>query len=138
MGALDHQVGGSHYVGRAIQPVEFWKANLLGGCESSIVKYLTRWRDKGGVEDLRKARHFLEIIREDKDYQQYMTDVRLAYPILAPRCLVPREYNDANRIPEPEREIIQRIWIWNCIPDVYQLDQAARLLDELIEASWVG
>ena len=64
MSALDVQVGGAHYTGRAIQPVEFSHANGLGFCEGSIVKYVTRWRDKGGVDDLRKIKHYVDLLIE--------------------------------------------------------------------------
>lgn len=53
--ALDTQIGGSHYKDQAIQPVEYIHANGLGFIEGSIVKYVTRWQAKGGVEDLKKV-----------------------------------------------------------------------------------
>jgi len=62
--ALDTQVGGDHYAQMAIQPVEYITANRLGYCEGSVVKYVSRYRDKGGLEDLKKAKHFLEILIE--------------------------------------------------------------------------
>lgn len=55
------QVGGAHYKTLAIQPTEFCMRNGLDFCIGSILKYLTRWRSKNGIEDLRKARHFVEI-----------------------------------------------------------------------------
>ena len=64
MSALDTQVGGNHYKGRAIQPVQYIHANSLGFIEGSVVKYVTRWRDKGGVADLEKARHLLALLIE--------------------------------------------------------------------------
>lgn len=64
MSALDTQVAGTHYVGRAIQPVEYIHANGLGFCEGSVIKYVTRWRDKGGIADLEKAKHFIELLIE--------------------------------------------------------------------------
>lgn len=64
MSALDTQVGGNHYKGRAIQPVQYIHANSLGFIEGSVVKYVTRWRDKGGVSDLEKARHLLALLIE--------------------------------------------------------------------------
>ena len=64
MSALDTQVGGNHYKGRAIQPVQYIHANGLGFIEGSVVKYVTRWRDKGGVADLEKARHLLALLIE--------------------------------------------------------------------------
>lgn len=60
--ALDTQVGGSHYAGRAIQPIEFILENELGYCEGNVIKYVTRHRDKGGVEDLKKAIHYLQLL----------------------------------------------------------------------------
>lgn len=61
---LDVQVAGDHYKSLAIQPVEFCHANGIGFLEGSAIKYLTRWRDKNGVEDLRKARHFIDLLIE--------------------------------------------------------------------------
>jgi hypothetical protein len=58
------QVGGTHYSKHKIQPWDYVAANDLGYFEGSIVKYITRWRDKGGVEDLKKARHFLDKLIE--------------------------------------------------------------------------
>jgi hypothetical protein len=57
-------VGGTHYSKHKIQPWDYVAANDLGYFEGSIVKYITRWRDKGGVEDLKKARHFLDKLIE--------------------------------------------------------------------------
>jgi len=64
MSALNQQVGGQHYKTMAIQPVEFIHKNAIGFIEGSIIKYVSRWRLKGGVEDLRKAQHFLQILIE--------------------------------------------------------------------------
>lgn len=62
MSALDVQIGGSHYKDKAIQPVEYIHANGLGFCEGNVVKYVTRWKEKNGVADLEKARHYLDIL----------------------------------------------------------------------------
>lgn len=59
---LDTQVGGGHYKSLAIQPVEYVHKNGIGYIEGSVIKYVTRWRNKNGVEDLKKARHFLDIL----------------------------------------------------------------------------
>ena len=58
------QIGGTHYSKHKIQPWDYVAANDLGYFEGSIIKYITRWRDKGGVEDLKKARHFLDKLIE--------------------------------------------------------------------------
>lgn len=65
MSAKDHQVGGSHYNSLFIQPIEYILENGLGYCEGNVVKYVTRWKDKGGVEDLRKARQYIDFLIED-------------------------------------------------------------------------
>ena len=62
--ALDVQVGGDHYKKLQIQPVEYIHANRLPFIEGSIVKYITRWRDKGGVKDLEKVKHFVDLLLE--------------------------------------------------------------------------
>ena len=62
MSAFDRQVGGNHYKTMMIQPLEYALANDLGICEHAVVKYISRWRDKGGVSDLRKAAHYIEIL----------------------------------------------------------------------------
>jgi hypothetical protein len=62
--ALNKQVGGSHYRDKGIQPIIYIHANDLGFCEGNVVKYVTRWRDKNGVADLRKAIHYLELLIE--------------------------------------------------------------------------
>jgi len=64
MSALDQQEGGDHYKSMAIQPVEYIQRNGLGFIEGCVVKYVSRWRQKGGVDDLKKARHFLDILIE--------------------------------------------------------------------------
>lgn len=58
------QVDGSHYTGKQIQPWDYIAANKLGYFEGNVVKYVSRWRDKGGVSDLRKAKHYLEKLIE--------------------------------------------------------------------------
>lgn len=67
MAALDTQEGGNHYKDKAIQPVEYIMANNIGFMEGSVIKYVTRWKDKGGVGDLRKAKHFLEMLIESQE-----------------------------------------------------------------------
>ena len=64
MSALDKQEGGSHYNKLRIQPVEYIHANQIPFIEGSIIKYATRWKDKGGIEDLKKIIHFAELLIE--------------------------------------------------------------------------
>lgn len=62
--ALDRQEGGDHYKNKSIQPVEYCMANSIGFMEGSVIKYVSRWKDKGGVQDLKKAKHFIELLIE--------------------------------------------------------------------------
>jgi hypothetical protein len=62
MSALEKQVGGSHYKDMAIQPIEYIHKNGLGFCEGNIVKYITRWKTKNGIEDLKKVIHYAELL----------------------------------------------------------------------------
>ena len=62
--ANDVQVAGTHYKSKAIQPWDYIVGNNLGYLEGNIVKYVSRWKDKGGVDDLRKARHYLDKLIE--------------------------------------------------------------------------
>jgi hypothetical protein len=58
------QVGGSHYASMAIQPFEYIHANGIGFAEGCVIKYVSRWKAKGGIEDLKKAKHFLDLLIE--------------------------------------------------------------------------
>lgn len=61
---LSNQVDGTHYKLMSIQPVEFIHANRLGYFEGNVVKYVSRWKTKNGIADLRKAIHYLELLIE--------------------------------------------------------------------------
>jgi hypothetical protein len=63
-GANVIQHGGTHYKVMAIEPWDYILANGLGYCEGNAIKYLTRWKDKGGVEDLKKAQHYIQKLIE--------------------------------------------------------------------------
>ena len=64
MSALDKQEGGGHYKKLTIQPVEYIHANKLPFIEGNVVKYITRWREKNGIGDLRKVIHYVELLIE--------------------------------------------------------------------------
>lgn len=71
--ALDLQVGGDHYKGCGIQPVEYIHANNLGYLEGNVIKYITRHRTKGeGRKDIEKAIHYAQLILE-LEYNQKET-----------------------------------------------------------------
>ena len=62
--SLNIQIGGDHYTKLKIQPMEYSMANGLDACQHTIIKYVTRFRDKNGLEDLKKAQHTLDMLIE--------------------------------------------------------------------------
>lgn len=61
--ANKRQVGGNHYD----KPIKTWDYILANGIpfmEGNIIRYVTRWREKGGVQDLEKAQHYLQKLIE--------------------------------------------------------------------------
>jgi hypothetical protein len=59
------QVGGNHYTSKSVQPweaMESWMSEeaFKGYIWGNVIKYMARWEDKGGVEDLKKAHHYLD------------------------------------------------------------------------------
>jgi hypothetical protein len=62
MKSYKKQVGGSHYKKYKIQPVEFIVKNNIGFVEGNIIKYVLRFKEKGGVQDLEKAKHYIELL----------------------------------------------------------------------------
>ena len=59
----DQQVAGTHYQ-KAIQPWDIISEWKLDFWEGNVVKYILRWKDKDGVQDLKKAKHYLEYLIE--------------------------------------------------------------------------
>lgn len=62
--ANDHQVGGSHYNQGSIQPWDYILDQGLGYLEGNVVKYVSRYKRKNGLQDLLKARHYLDKLIE--------------------------------------------------------------------------
>jgi hypothetical protein len=73
MSALKDQVSGDHYKDKIIQPVEYIYMNGIGYMEGNVIKYITRWKDKGGVNDLRKAKHYIELLIELNEKKDQIT-----------------------------------------------------------------
>ena len=63
----DKQVGGNHYQNMKIQPAEFINKNKLPFAEGNAIKYICRHINKGGEQDLEKAKHYIDMII-DRDY----------------------------------------------------------------------
>ena len=73
MKASETQQGGDHYKRYAIQPTEFIHKNGLDFIQGNVIKYVMRYRDKNGKQDLLKAKHYIELLLEyeyGKDYER--------------------------------------------------------------------
>ena len=66
--AIDKQIGGSHYMYMEIQPAQFINKNKILFAEGNAIKYICRHSEKGGIKDIDKAIHYLEMIKE-RDYK---------------------------------------------------------------------
>ena len=71
MSVWKKQIGGKHYIKYKIQPSQFVTENKLLYPEGSVIKYILRHQDKGGKEDLLKAKHFIDMIIE-RDYGDHI------------------------------------------------------------------
>ena len=87
MSSYDKQVGGNHYKDMAIQPSEFVNKNKMLFAEGNAIKYICRHNNKGGKQDLEKAKHYIDMIIE-RDYgddtqksQVFESDFKVSYEV---------------------------------------------------------
>ena len=121
MSANERQVGGQHYAGAA----QHWDmANSYFGpgyLAGQVTKYVTRWRKKNGVQDLEKAAHFLQKLREvDWDALGWKMQ-RKIIPVMTIE-----EYCSSNKLSPTEERIIGHITRW-------ELAEADQLLQLILE-----
>lgn len=119
--ALDVQVGGDHYKKLGVQPIELIRDINANFFQGNVIKYITRYKDKNGIKDLEKAKHYLELIEElhpannNKKIASYEID-RV------------NEYIVANKIDTNAAKIIRIVSL--CGYD--EIDKAIELVDNLI------
>ena len=53
-----------HYLKYKIEPITFVMTNQLPFAEGNVIKYIMRWRDKNGIQDLKKAKRYIDLIIE--------------------------------------------------------------------------
>lgn len=70
MNPKEKQVSGNHYKEMKIQPIEFIQANELSFSQGNVVKYVCRYKQKNGIEDLKKAIHYCELMIEELKQEQ--------------------------------------------------------------------
>ena len=66
---LSYQVGGSHYSRYEYQPITFFNDMKLDFNRANAIKYLTRWKEKNGIEDLKKAVQYLRFAEQEREKQ---------------------------------------------------------------------
>lgn len=64
MKASEKQEGGNHYKRYSIQPTEFIHRNGLNFIQGNVIKYLMRYKEKNGLQDLQKAKHYIDLLIE--------------------------------------------------------------------------
>jgi hypothetical protein len=102
MRTLDKQIGGSHYTKQKIQPIQGY---ALIGIEkqafmSNIIKYITRFKDKNGLQDIQKADDYLDLMRLGFE-GGLETDM-----------LSLREYCEANKFTEDQTSVVCLSWLY--------------------------
>lgn len=60
----EKQIGGDHYRNKKIQPKDYAMANDFNYFQTLILRYITRYKDKDGIEDLKKGRHTFDLLIE--------------------------------------------------------------------------
>lgn len=116
MSALDTQVGGSHYANKTIQPVELAYARGYDGFVFSVLKYVTRHREKGGAQDLRKARHFVDLRREVRARLPKAAEnhwAALANRLARDSEVTAQEYAEKNDMVARDAEIVVALDKWH-------------------------
>ena len=70
------QEGGGHYKNRGIQPLEYTMKNNLSFCDGNVVKYISRYKSKNGVEDLAKVIHYALLASYEEYGEQGSTELK--------------------------------------------------------------
>ena len=65
---MDNIKNPPHYANHKIEPIDYIIANGLTYCEGNVVKYISRWRRKGGMEDLKKAKQYIDFMIEKETH----------------------------------------------------------------------
>jgi len=129
MSANSIQVGGSHY--QVVTGRQHWDLVddfNVGYLEAGATKYITRWRGKDGLKDLRKAGHFLQKLYEKRALMDFQRQA-LRMPQV-PKMAI-QQYVDDNHCGIEEAHIIFLILTWQSTGTI---DLARKYINELIAA----
>ena len=120
------QIGGDHYKTR-MEHWDFVELNGIGYLEGCASKYITRWKKKNGLEDLKKALHYIdktiELAQANRKSPPRMNR-------LPSHALPVNEFAAANGLGQRETFAIQLVCDWD---DVRDLEAAKKIVNELIE-----
>ena len=115
------EVGGDHYSKMKVEPIRLIEVMQLDFVQGNIVKYISRYKNKGGVEDLRKARHYCEIGSRRFDRSSYYREYNRAEEFAV------NMYCEINGLGEIERNVIV-----NAMKNEYK--ECMEYIDSLIAA----
>lgn len=102
MSANERQVGGDHYKGASMEHWDFVIMGGLGYLRGCASKYVYRWKDKGGLSDLKKAGHYIEKlmdISETNDREKFKYGAAVAAEVTG-------QFIQNNGIPSDEATIL--------------------------------
>lgn len=118
MNALEKQVGGTHYKNLKIQPIELITIADLNFFQGNIVKYISRYNSKNGVEDVKKAKHYAQLAFElqPNNHAGWL------------KSLVAKRYCKENEFGERETTIITHAVLGNYPSVIYECNS---LIEEL-------
>lgn len=136
MSSLDVQIGGDHYKKAAIQPVQYTVANCMAPCEMNIIKYISRYKDKNGVEDLRKVRHYIDLHLDTIHTEpEVFRALRTWMADQGVWGITPTEYIRANRIADERvQAVIQLVSCWRATSaDIHVVELVIKNVELLIE-----
>ena len=120
-GANSRQVGGSHYAA-AVQHWDLIERHGIGYLEGCATKYVTRARKKNGRQDILKAQHYVQKLRE-----LYYQGVRIPRGVVPGKVLA--EFTEANQLTPLEMGVVYNLCTWNCGG---HLDMAQKDLEDLL------
>ena len=124
------QVGGGHYKGTPYQHWDFVMIALAGRyLEGNITKYITRWRKKNGLEDLKKARHYLTKLIEQFNLGNVSPMSNYYRMGMTPQQTW-QHFCDVNGVDVAERMVVQLISTYTSRTELHK---AGNILDALIE-----
>lgn len=125
MTALEKQIGGTHYKNFKIQPIELIMHYNLGYCEGNIIKYICRYKNKGGAEDLNKALHYIDFLLEFKKHEEN-------YEFTWPGLSYIEDFILVNELSDVHEAIITCIVMYNSSGDKKWLRLAAQNISILL------